>query len=299
MGTRLGGLRRVLARRIRATSGGESIGGAGPHLQRLGVGADRPRRGDVSRLSLRIFVNFASSPSVTPRASISARSLPRSLAPSLTRSPRFREFRDDFEGQVVAGVCFMQRSTSLRQLLHARRARHAVRLRRLVRQRPVRAEPFAELVTQVLPVFLRHRRPSVPAFPDRPHPERCASHGLSVNRNLEGLLPRRYQRDGVEAKPVEVRRDDAVRARRARRALVVRFAIRVRGHGIRIGRVNRIRRRQDLSSGILSYHRRRGGGVDRHLHLRVIRQVLKNTHLLPGKEHVGDDGTASRRPGPL
>ncbi len=68
------------------------------------------------------------------------------------------------------------------------------------------------------------------------------SHDHSVNLHLEGLLPRRYQRGGVEAEPVEVRRDDAVRARRARRAFVVRFAIRVRGRGIRIGRVNHIRR---------------------------------------------------------
>ena len=43
MGREFEGIRGVLARRSRATSGGESIGGAGPHLQRLGVGAGRVR----------------------------------------------------------------------------------------------------------------------------------------------------------------------------------------------------------------------------------------------------------------
>ena len=128
MDARLGGLRRVLARRSRATSGGESIGGAGPHLQRLGVGANR--RTDVSRLSLQKFVNSASfiSERYTP-ARLSRRRRARSLARSRPRSlvrPRCRECRDDFEGQVVAGLCTVQRSTSLRQRLDARRARHAV-----------------------------------------------------------------------------------------------------------------------------------------------------------------------------
>ena len=30
----------------------------------------------------------------------------------------------------------------------------------------------------------------------------------------------------------------------------------------------------------------------------MIRRVPKNTHLLPGDEHLGDDGTSIRRPGP-
>ena len=82
------------------------------------------------------------------RLSRRARSLARSRPRSLDR-PRFREYRDDFEGQIVAGFFFMQRSTSLRQRLHARRARHAEPQRVLLeRQRPVRAEPLAELVTQ-------------------------------------------------------------------------------------------------------------------------------------------------------
>ena len=89
MGSRFGGLRGVLARRSRATSGGESVGGDGPHLQRLGVGSNR--RTDVSRLSLQIFVNSASSPSVTPPhvylgVGASAPSLARALARSFARA---------------------------------------------------------------------------------------------------------------------------------------------------------------------------------------------------------------------
>ena len=154
MGREFEGLRGVLARRSRATSGGESIGGAGPHLQRLGVGADR--RTDVNRLSLQMCVNSASSPSVSP-PHVNLGSLAPSRPRSLVR-PRCRESRDDVEGQVVAGLVLMQRSTSLRHGLHV--TRRAVRRRILVRQRLVRADQFTELVTRVLLAFLRHRRPS-------------------------------------------------------------------------------------------------------------------------------------------
>ena len=85
MGRKFKGLRGVLARRSQATSGGESIGGAGPHLQRLGVGANR--RTDVSSLSLQIFVNRASSPSVTPpHVYLGVGALAPSLARALARS---------------------------------------------------------------------------------------------------------------------------------------------------------------------------------------------------------------------
>jgi hypothetical protein len=121
------------------------------------------------------------------RLSRRARSLARSRPRSLDR-PRCRECRDDFGGQFVAGLCFVQSSTSLRQRLHARRACHAVTQRILVRQRPVRAEPFTELVTQVLPVFWLHRHPGFVAFRTRPHAKRCACHGPSVNVHREGFL---------------------------------------------------------------------------------------------------------------